>query len=224
MYKLMVVEDEEKIRNIIKGSLEKWGFEVFCVNDFNNVFEDFARESPQLVVMDINLPVCDGFFWCSKIRSISKAPVLFLSSRSTNMDIVMAVNMGGDDYLTKPFSMEVLVAKINALLRRTYSYANTEMDTIDYKGVILSLKDNMLYFNDEKLELTKNEFKIIYTLMKKHECIVSREKLMQELWEDENFIDDNTLTVNINRLRKKLEKIGLCDFIKTIKGEGYIVK
>lgn len=224
MYKLMIVEDEEKIRDILKNSLEKWGFEVCCVTDFNIVFEKFVCDAPQLVIMDINLPVCDGFYWCSKIRSISKVPVLFLSSRSTNMDIVMAVNMGGDDYLTKPFSMEVLIAKVNALLRRTYSYSDTKMDTVDYNGVILSLKDNMLYYEDKKLELTKNEFKILYTLMKKHESIVSREKLMQELWEDESFVDDNTLTVNINRLRKKLNETGLCDFIKTVKGEGYIIK
>jgi DNA-binding response OmpR family regulator len=224
MYKIMIVEDEEKISNIIKNSLEKWGFEAYCVEDFNSIFQEFTREDPQLIIMDVNLPVCDGFYWCSKIRSISKVPVLFLSSRSTSMDIIMAVNMGGDDYVTKPFSMEVLIAKINALLRRTYSYVETALDTIDYNGVVLSLKDNTLYYKDKTLELTKNEFKILYTLMKKQESIVSREKLMQELWEDESFIDDNTLTVNINRLRKKLNELGLEEYIKTIKNQGYIIR
>lgn len=220
----MVVEDEVKIRNILKSSIEKWGFEVYSPEKFDNILEEFVINKPHLVIMDINLPEYDGFYWCSKIRSISKAPVLFLSSRSTNMDIVMAINMGADDYLTKPFSMEVLTAKINALLRRAYSYTETSLDTLEYKRVLLSLKDNMLYYNDEGLELTKNEFKILYVLMKNHECIVSRDKLMQELWEDESFIDDNTLTVNINRLRKKLNEIGLEEYIKTVKGQGYIIR
>lgn len=224
MYKIMIVEDEVKIRNILKSSIEKWGFEVYSPEKFDNILEEFVTNKPHLVIMDINLPEYDGFYWCSKIRSVSKAPVLFLSSRSTNMDIVMAINMGGDDYLTKPFSMEVLTAKINALLRRAYSYTETSLDTLEYKGVLLSLKDNMLYYNDEGLELTKNEFKILYVLMKNHESIVSRDKLMQELWEDESFIDDNTLTVNINRLRKKLNEIGLDEYIKTVKGQGYIIR
>lgn len=223
MYKIMIVEDEEKIRDILKKSLEKWSFEVYAVEDFNSTFEEFVKEVPHLVLMDVNLPVCDGFYWCSKIRSISKTPVIFLSSRSSNMDIVMAVNMGGDDYITKPFSIEVLVAKINAVLRRTYSYSETSMDTLEFRNVIISLKNNTVYYNDKTVELTKNEFKIIYVLMINHDNIVSREDIMQELWQDENFIDDNTLTVNINRLRKKLREIGV-DFIKTIKSQGYVIK
>lgn len=224
MYKIMIVEDEEKIRDILKKSLEKWSFEVYAVEDFNSIFEEFVRLEPQLVLMDVNLPVCDGFYWCSKIRSISKTPIVFLSSRSSNMDIVMAVNMGGDDYITKPFSIEVLVAKINAVLRRAYSYAETSLDTLEFNNVVISLKNNTVYYNDETIELTKNEFKILYVLMKNHDNIVSREDIMQELWQDENFIDDNTLTVNINRLRKKLKEIGLVDFIKTIKNQGYVIK
>lgn len=223
MYKIMIVEDEEKIRDILKKSLEKWSFEVCAVEDFNSTFEQFVKETPQLVLMDVNLPVCDGFYWCSKIRSISKTPVIFLSSRSSNMDIVMAVNMGGDDYITKPFSIEVLVAKVNAVLRRTYSYSETSMDTLEFKNVIISLKNNTVYYNDKTIELTKNEFKIIYVLMKNHDNIISREDIIEELWQDENFIDDNTLTVNINRLRKKLREIGV-DFIKTIKNQGYVIK
>jgi DNA-binding response OmpR family regulator len=224
MYRIMVIEDEKKIRDIIKNSLEKWDFEVYTVNDFNNIFEECVKNNPKLVLMDINLPFCDGFYWCNKIRSISKVPVIFLSSRSTNMDIVMAINMGGDDYITKPFSLDVLTAKINAILRRTYSYGETNMDTLDYKGVVLSLKDNMLYYKEKTIDLTKNEFKILYILMKKYETIISRENIMQELWQDETFIDDNTLTVNINKLRKKLNELGLIDFIKTIKNQGYIIK
>lgn len=224
MYKIMIIEDEEKIANIIKKSLEKWGFETYIVKDFNAIFREFLHINPQLVLMDVNLPAYDGFYWCSKIRSMSKVPVIFLSSRSANMDIVMAVNMGGDDYITKPFSIEVLNAKINAILRRTYSYRDSNMDVLDCKGAILSLKDNILYYQDKTIELTRNEFKILYILMKEYETIVSREDIMQELWQDENFIDDNTLTVNINRLRKKLNKIGLNDFIKTIINQGYVIK
>lgn len=224
MYKILVIEDEEKIRDIIKESLSKWGFEAYSVNNFNNVFEEFVQINPQLVLMDVNLPAFDGFYWCNKLRNVSKVPVIFLSSRSTNMDVIMAVNMGGDDYITKPFSMDILMAKINAILRRTYSYTDTSMDALDYKGVLLSLKDNTLYYAEKSIELTKNEFKIIYILMKRHETIVSREDIMQELWQDENFIDDNTLTVNINRLRKKLKEIGLIEFIKTVINQGYVIK
>lgn len=194
------------------------------MKNFSNVFEEFIKEKPHLVLMDINLPFYDGFYWCSKIRNVSKIPVVFLSSRNTNMDIVMAVNMGGDDYITKPFSIDILMAKIKAVLRRTYSYSDTELDAIEYKGAVLSLKDNMLYYEGRNAELTKNEFRILYILMKKHEDIISRDEIMKELWDDESFIDDNTLTVNINRLRKKLNEIGLVDFIKTIKSQGYVIK
>ena len=224
MYKIMIIEDELKISEIIKNAIEKWGFTAYTVNNFENIFEEFIEISPNLVLMDINLPYFDGFYWCNKIRNVSKTPVIFLSSRNTNMDIVMAINMGGDDYITKPFSMEVLMAKITALIRRTYTYIDNSLDTIEYKNAILSLKDNTLYYLKKSMELTKNEFKILYYLMQKHESIVSRDDLMRELWEDESFIDDNTLTVNINRLRKKLNEIGLTDFIKTIKNQGYMIK
>lgn len=224
MYKIMIIEDEDKIKDILADSVQKWGFEIYTVKNFSNVFEEFIKEKPHLVLMDINLPFYDGFYWCSKIRNVSKVPVAFLSSRNTNMDIVMAVNMGGDDYITKPFSIEILMAKIKAVLRRTYSYSDTELDAIDYKGAVLSLKDNMLYYEGRNTELTKNEFRILYILMKKHENIISRDEIMKELWDDESFIDDNTLTVNINRLRKKLNEIGLVDFIKTVKNQGYVIK
>jgi len=223
MFKIMIVEDDIKIREIILENIKKWGYDGLCVESFNEVFNDFVEFKPHLVLLDINLPAFDGFYWCNKIRSVSKVPIIFISSRSSNMDIIMAVNMGGDDFIQKPFSLDVLMAKMNALLRRTYSYIDTEPNVIEHDGVVLNLKDNNLIYNEQKVELTKNEFKIIYILMKSCGSVVSRDKIMRKLWEDESFVDDNTLTVNINRLRKKLSDIGLDDFIKTKRGQGYIV-
>lgn len=223
MFRIMIVEDDCKIRELVNDSLEKWGYEVIAVENFNEIFNIFVNKQPHLVLMDINLPSFDGFHWCSKIREVSKAPIIFISSRTSNMDIIMAINMGGDDFVQKPFSMDILLAKVNALIRRTYSYLNVETDTIEHKGVILNLMDNTLYYKEEKVDLTKNEFKIIYMLMKNHGSVIDRDKIMRSLWEDESFVDDNTLTVNINRLRKKLSNIGLDEFIETKKGQGYIV-
>ncbi|KAJ51261.1 DNA-binding response OmpR family regulator [Clostridium tetanomorphum] len=223
MFKIMIVEDDLKIRNIILENLKKWNFQGLYVEDFNEVFSDFAKYQPDLILMDINLPCFDGFYWCNKIREVSKVPIIFVSSRDTNMDIIMSVNMGGDDFIQKPFSLDVLMAKINALLRRTYSYSNIESNVIENNGVVLNLKDCNLIYNEHKIELTKNEFKIIYILMKENGEVVSRDKIMRLLWKDESFVDDNTLTVNINRLRKKLSEIGLNDFIQTKKGQGYII-
>lgn len=223
MFKIMIVEDDIKIREIVLENIQRWGFEGVYVEDFNEVLNTFVKYQPHLVLMDINLPSFDGFYWCNKIREISKAPVIFVSSRNTNMDIIMAVNMGGDDFIQKPFSLDVLMAKINAILRRTYSYTNTEANVIEHNGVVLNLKESNIIYNDKKAELTKNEFKIFYILMKNNGIIVSRDKIMRSLWEDESFVDDNTLTVNINRLRKKLTDLGLDDFIQTKKGQGYII-
>lgn len=223
MFRVMIVEDDSKIREFVKESLEKWGYEVAAVEDFNEIFNIFVKHQPHLVLMDINLPSFDGFYWCNKIREVSKAPIIFISSRTSNMDIIMAINMGGDDFVQKPFSMDILLAKVNALIRRTYSYLNTETDVIEHNGVVLNLMDNTLYYKEEKVELTKNEFKIIYMLMKNHGSVIDRDKIMRSLWEDESFVDDNTLTVNINRLRKKLSNIGLDEFIETKKGQGYII-
>ena len=223
MFKIMIVEDDQKIREIILENIAKWGFEGYCVQDFNNVFDEFVNYEPHLVLMDINLTSYDGYYWCGKIREVSKVPLIFISSRNTNMDIIMAINMGGDDFIQKPFSLDVLMAKINALLRRTYNYSSTFSNIIEHNGVVLNIKDSSVIFNDNKLELTKNEFKILYTLMNDKGEIVSRDEIMRALWEDESFVDDNTLTVNINRLRKKLDDLGLNDFIKTKKGQGYII-
>ena len=224
MFKIMLVEDDHKIREIVMEYLKKWGFDAVHVENFDEVFNNFVEFKPNLVLMDINLPSFDGFYWCNKIREISKVPIIFISSRNTNMDVIMSVNMGGDDFIQKPFSLDVLMAKINALLRRTYSYSNVESNVLEHKGAILNLKDCNLIYNEEKIELTKNEFKILYILMKNRGEVVSRDKIMRGLWEDESFVDDNTLTVNINRLRKKLVDIGLSEFIQTKKGQGYIIQ
>lgn len=223
MFKIMVVEDDKTIKNIILENIVRWGFTPIDIDDYGEVFNTFVKEEPHLVLLDINLPSYDGFYWCNKIRTVSKVPIVFISSRNSNMDIVMAMNMGGDDFVQKPFSMEVLMAKINALLRRTYDYTNVESSIIEHRTVVLNLKDNNLIYNDKKVELTKNEFKILYILMKNNGAIVSREKIMRKLWEDESFVDDNTLTVNINRLRKKLSDIDLENFIETKKGQGYVI-
>lgn len=223
MYKIMIVEDDTKICEIISENIRKWGYEPETILDFNNVLNEFIEYKPDLVLLDINLPAFDGFYWCNKIREISKVPIIFISSRNTNMDVIMSINMGGDDFITKPLSIEVLMAKINALLRRTYSYINTNTNVIEYNGVVLNLNESSVIYDEQKLELTKNEFKILSILMKNSKSVVSRDKLMRELWKDESFIDDNTLTVNINRLRKKLTELGLEEFIKTKKGQGYIL-
>ncbi|HCQ90667.1 MAG TPA: DNA-binding response regulator [Clostridium sp.] len=211
------------MKNIILENIVRWGFTPIDIDDYGEVFNTFVKEEPHLVLLDINLPSYDGFYWCNKIRTVSKVPIVFISSRNSNMDIVMAMNMGGDDFVQKPFSMEVLMAKINALLRRTYDYTNVESSVVEHRTVVLNLKDNNLIYNDKKVELTKNEFKILYILMKNNGTIVSREKIMRKLWEDESFVDDNTLTVNINRLRKKLSDIDLENFIETKKGQGYVI-
>lgn len=223
MFKILVVEDDPKMRAIILENLHRWGFQGSYVQDFSKVFDDFIKHDPHLILMDINLTAYDGFYWCGRIRELSKVPIIFISSRNTNMDIVMAVNMGGDDFIQKPFSLEVLMAKINALLRRTYNYTNTESSAVEHNGLILNLKDSSILYMDNRSELTKNELKILYTLMINKGGIVSRDKLMRVLWEDESFVDDNTLTVNINRLRRKLGELGLADYIQTKKGQGYIV-
>jgi DNA-binding response OmpR family regulator len=223
MFKIMVAEDDQKMRELIFKNIVKWGFQGYCVEDLNSVFDDFTKYEPHLVLMDINLTAYDGFYWCGKIREVSKVPIIFISSRNTNMDIIMAMNMGGDDFIQKPFSLDVLMAKINALLRRAYNYTNVFSNIIEHNGLVLNLRDSTVILKDRKLELTKNEFKILYTLMKDKGSIVSRDRIMRALWEDESFVDDNTLTVNITRLRKKLENLGLDDYIQTKKGQGYVI-
>lgn len=222
MYQILIVEDDKIIESALIESLTKWGFSAVGVKDLSNVMEQFHQVKPQIVLMDISLPFYNGYYWCSEIRKISKIPIIFLSSRSENMDIVMAINMGGDDYITKPFPMEVLVAKVQALLRRTYDY-RPQTNQLEHNGAVLDLNDASLYYQNEKIELTKNEFRILEILIKNKNEVVSRERIMKKLWDNDSFIDDNTLTVNMNRLRRKLEGKGLNGFIETKKGLGYIV-
>lgn len=222
MAKIMIVEDETVIRDLISIELEKWQYDVFGSTDFQEIFHDFEREMPQLVLLDINLPVYDGYYWCQKIREVSKVPIIFISSRNTNLDQIMAMNMGADDYITKPFQVDVLVAKISALLRRSYNYADSSEEFI-HNGITLNLDNASMEINGEHIELSKNEFRLLYILMKQHGKIMSREKLLRALWDDERFVDDNTLTVNINRLRRKIEQAGLKNYIETKVGQGYLV-
>lgn len=223
MYKIMVVEDDKTIASLLCEGLNRWGYQAFYPGDYNEIEKEFRKELPHLILMDISLPFYSGYYWCSEIRKYSKVPIVFISSKSENMDIVMAMNMGGDDYITKPFSIDVLIAKIQALLRRTYSYQSDNAN-LEHKGAILDMGQTVLLYQDYKIDLTKNELKILEVLLKNKNNVVSRDKIMQKLWDDESFIDDNTLTVNMNRLRKKLESYGLEGYIETKKGMGYIVR
>lgn len=215
-----MVEDDEIIARSIREHLQAWNYDVCCVEDFSNVVAEFVRFDPQLVLMDITLPFFNGYHWCSEIRKISKVPVIFLSSAADNMNIVMAVNMGADDFIPKPFDLEVLTVKIQAMLRRSYDFAGTG-SMLEHKGAILNLNETTLTYQEQKIELTKNEFRILEILMENKEKVVSRETLMTKLWESDNYVDKNTLSVNVNRLRKKLEALGLEEFILTKKGIGY---
>lgn len=223
MYRILVVEDDEVIAKTIRQHLQSWNYEVFAVADFNSVMEEFARVKPHLVLMDIRLPFHNGFYWCTEIRKTSNVPILFLSSMSDNMNIVMAIQMGGDDFVTKPFDLNVLTVKIQALLRRTYAFQGSA-SVMEHKGLMLNLSDASVTFQNRKIELTKNDYKILQILMERAGTIVKREEIMQRLWESDEFIDDNTLTVNMTRLRKKLEELGVQEFIKTKKGIGYIIE
>jgi len=221
--KIMIVEDDIVIRDLVGEALEKWGFEAVKITEFDQVLDVFLRTSPHLVIMDINLPSFDGFYWCNQIRKVSKAPMIFLSSRNTPMDMIMSMNMGGDDFVQKPFQTDVLVAKVNALLRRTYSYSEIPVSVIEHDGVMLDLNEGSVSYGDRKAELTKTEFIILNMLIRHKGTIVTRKKLMRSLWEDESFIDENTLTVNITRLRRKISSLGKEAFIKTRKGQGYLL-
>jgi two-component system response regulator protein BraR/BceR len=222
MYKILIVEDDPVIASLLGEGLRKWGYESEDIKDFMKITDAFTEYQPHLVLLDISLPFYNGYYWCNEIRKLSKVPIVFLSSHTENMDIIMAMNMGGDDYVTKPFSLDLVVAKLQAILRRTYAYY-TEIATLAVKEVILNLNDTSITYEDKKLELTKNEYKIMQILMEHKNNIVSRDQLMKKLWDSDSFIDDNTLTVNVNRLRKKLEDYGLADFINTKKGLGYII-
>ncbi|MBE6010505.1 MAG: response regulator transcription factor [Lachnospiraceae bacterium] len=222
-YKILILEDDKGIAEAIAKNLTGWDMEPGLVSDFRDVMGAFASFAPQLVLIDIGLPFMDGYHWCSEIRRISSVPIIFISSASDNMNIVMAMNMGADDFIAKPFDQSVLVAKIQALLRRSYDYAGT-MPLLEHKGAFLNTGSSTLSYENEIIELSKNEYRILLTLMQNKDRVVSREKLMEVLWQTDSYVDENTLTVNIGRLRKKLSGIGLNDFIITKFGVGYMVK
>ena len=223
MYRIMIVEDDEVIARAVQQSLFSWGMDAFCVQDFSGVLAEFAVKNPQLVLMDIHLPFFNGFHWCQEIRKVSKVPVIFLSSASDNMNIIMAVNMGGDDFIAKPFDWNVLLAKIQALLRRTYDFGG-QTALLEHRGAVLNPSDAVLTYQGMRMELTKNEYRILQALLEQKGKVVSRETLMERLWATDSFVDENTLTVNVNRLRKKLDKAGLHDFIRTKVGMGYLIE
>ena len=223
MYKILIVEDDETIAGGLKTHLEKWNYQTECMTDFKDVMGKFLEFEPQLVLLDIVLPFFNGFHWCQEIRKISKVPIIFLSSVNDNMNIVMAMNMGGDEFIEKPFDLNVVTAKVQAVLRRTYEFRGTA-DIMEWNGAILNLADATVLYQDQKLELTKNEFKILQMLLENTGKIVSRESIMTRLWDSNEFIDDNTLTVNVARIRKKMEQIGLGGKIITKKGIGYMVE
>lgn len=223
MYKIYVVEDDKGIADGISQCLSAWEMEVSIVSDFRNVLGEIKELDPHLIIMDITLPYMGGYHWCQEIRKTSSVPIIFISSATDNMNIVMAMNMGADDYIPKPFDQSVLIAKVQALLRRTYDF-NQGSFSLQAKGAVLNTNDNSLSFEGKKIELARNEYKILLVLMQNKNKVVSREKLMEVLWETDSFVDENTLTVNVGRLRKTLEAAGLKDFIKTKFGVGYILE
>lgn len=223
MFKILIVEDDLTIAEGLATHLSMWGYETRYCTDFKDVLAQFTDFAPQLTLLDISLPFFNGYHWCSEIRKISKVPVIFISSASENMNIVMAMNMGGDDFIAKPFDINVVTAKIQALLRRAYSFRE-DTQVLARGDVILNLNDTTLVYQDKKIELTKNDFKILQILMENAGRVVSRTDIMTRLWESDSYIDDNTLTVNVTRLRKKLEELNLTDFITTKKGIGYMIQ
>ena len=222
MYKLMIVEDDPGIARSVRELAESWGYTAAVPEDFRHITAAFTAFQPHLVLMDITLPFFNGYHWCTEIRRLSQVPILFLSSAADNMNIVMAMNLGADDFIAKPFDGTVLMAKVQALLRRTYDFAGSAL-VLEHRGAFLNTGDNSLTFGEETVPLTKNEYRILLCLMENKARVVSREQLMERLWESEQFIDENTLTVNVNRLRKKLDAVGLEGFITTKFGVGYLV-
>ena len=223
MYKIFLVEDDDAIAAAVARHIASWGWEVRRAADYTDVAGEFAAFAPHLVLLDIGLPYRNGYHWCAEIRKLSQVPIIFLSSASDNMNIVMAMNMGGDDFIAKPFDLEVLTAKVQALLRRTYDFA-ADTGRLEHRGAVLNLRDATLSYGEEKLDLSRNEYRILQVLLENRGRTVSRETLMQKLWETDSFVDENTLSVNMNRLRRKLDSMGLEGFIRTKKGLGYLVE
>lgn len=223
MYKIFIIEDDFSLANAMKKQIESWGNEGLCAGDFQNIIPAFTEYDPHLVLMDIMLPFFNGYHWCSELRKISNVPIIFISSASDNMNIIMAMNMGGDDFIPKPVDLEVMTSKIQAVLRRAYDMGN-KIPVLEHRGAVLNLNDASLTYDGKRIELTRNDFRILQTLLENKGKIVSRDTLMTKLWQIDTYVEENTLTVNVNRLRKKLENAGLTDFITTKIGSGYIVE
>ena len=225
MYKILIVEDDKKIERLVEKKLEQYGYEVTVVTNYSDIRGEYLKTNPHVILMDINLPNFDGFFWCREIRKMSKVPILFISARFSDMDQVMAIESGGDDYIIKPFSFEVLLAKIKSVIRRTYGeYSQSkEKDIYEIDGLYLYMSHNVVGFQGKEIELSKKEFALLYKLAKNVEQIVNREELLEELWDEIEFVDDNTLSVNVTRLRRKLEDIHIYDAIETKRGQGYLL-
>lgn len=223
MYRLLIVEDDKGIAEAIKVQAEMWNLEVHCIENFRSVISEFAEFNPHIVLLDISLPFYNGYHWCGEIRKVSKVPIIFISSAADNMNMVMAMNMGADDFIAKPFDQSVLMAKLQAMLRRTYDFAKA-VPILEHREALLNTGDSTLTYKGEKISLSKNEFRILLILMENKGKVVSREKIMEQLWESESFVDENTLSVNVNRLRKRLDAAGLEDFITTKFGVGYIIE
>lgn len=223
MYKIFIVEDDKGIADGIVTCLGNWGMEGLVVSDFMKVMEEVDEYEPHLIIMDITLPFMGGYHWCQEIRKTSSVPIIFISSATDNMNIIMAINMGADDFIAKPFDQSVLIAKVTALLRRTYDFSQASA-TLEVAGAVLNTNNNTLTYNGTEIDLARNEYKILLTLVQNKNKVVSREKLMEALWETDCYVDENTLTVNVGRLRKTLEGIGLKDLIKTKFGVGYILE
>ena len=223
MYKAMIVEDDKGIAESIKTQAEMWDLKVHCVENFRNIMTEFAEFAPHIILLDIALPFFNGYHWCSEIRKVSKVPIIFISSASDNMNMVMAMNMGADDFIAKPFDQSVLMAKLQAMLRRTYDFT-AALPVLEHRGALLNTGDNTLTYGGEKISLSKNEYRILLILMENKGKVVSREKLMEQLWETDSFVDENTLSVNVGRLRKRLDAAGLDNFITTKFGIGYLVE
>ena len=222
MYRILIVEDDRDIAQAIQMQAQQWNFEASCAQNFRDVMAEFASFDPHLVLLDVSLPFFNGYHWCSEIRKTSQVPIIFISSASDNMNIVMAMNMGADDFIAKPFDLNVLIAKVQALMRRSYDYAPSA-PVLEHRGAILNTGDGSLFYREQQIELSKNEYRILLTLMRSKGKVVSREKLMEQLWSTDCFVDENTLSVNVGRLRKKLEAAGLNGFITTKFGVGYII-
>lgn len=223
MYRIFIIEDDASLSEVLKKQIAAWGYEVCLARNFRDVLPDFVDFDPHLAIIDISLPFYNGFHWCREIRKISQVPVVFLSSSADNMNIVMALNMGADDFISKPVDLSVLTAKLQAILRRTYDLAG-RVPVLEHRGAVLNMNDFSLTYQGNRLELSRNEYRILQTLMENRGKYVSRDSLMNALWQDDCYIEDNTLTVNVARLRKKLESLQLANYIVTKPGSGYIIE